>query len=105
LKERQGSGCFTMENEMISQEEIDDKVNHFIENYSGDISMNSLLASFFTEYGVLCKSHNIINTLRKMEQNNHIEVIRDPPYTKIGKVSAFFTEGKDQNVTIRRKHS
>ena len=95
----------TIENEITSQDNIYDKVNDFIENPSIDITLNNLLASFFTKYGVLCKSNDIINILKEMEQNSHIEVIRDPPYTKTGKVSTFFTEIRDQKVTIRRKHS
>jgi three-Cys-motif partner protein len=92
----------TVENEAINQDEIDKKVHNFIEKLQDETTINTLLASFFTEYGVLCKTGDITNILGVMEENRRIEVIRNPPVTKTGKASTFFSEGKGQSVTIRR---
>ena len=93
----------TVENDIINQGDIQRKLTLFLENIPTGISVNKLLAAFYTEFGVLCKSGDIKSILVNMEKENQIEVMRVPPLTTSGKPSVFFTEGKGKSVTIRRK--
>ena len=92
-----------LENEMINEDDIYNKMEIYLLNFPNGMTANKLIAFFFTEYGVLCKSGVIRKIWGKMEKNGFIEVIREPSATKTGRPSTFFTEGKNKSVTIRRK--
>ena len=93
----------TTENEIISTDDIRNKMETFLQTYTEDIRLNVLMASFFTEYGVICKSSDITDVLKTMEHSGKIQVDRIPATTlKAGKSSTFYTDGKGQSVTIRR---
>jgi hypothetical protein len=92
----------TIENEDITQDEIYAKVDSFLIEQANEVGLDVFLSSFYTKYGLLCKSSNLKDVLRLMEDNGRIVVIRTPPTSPTGKVSTFFTERKGQSVTIRR---
>jgi len=91
------------ENEMINEDEIRWKMTNFLLNFPNGMTANKLIALFFTEYGVLCRSGVIRKIWDEMEKSGFIEVAREPATTRTGRPSTFFTEGKNQSVTIRRK--
>jgi len=91
------------ENEMINEDEIRQKMSSFLLNFPNGMTANKLIALFFTEYGVLCKSGTIKKVWKDMEKCGTIEVTREPMITDKGRISRTFTEGKNQSVTIRRK--
>jgi three-Cys-motif partner protein len=96
---------YDVQNEVINKDDIIQKMSFFLTNLSCEMTADKLIAAFFTEYGVLCKSSTIRDVWRDMEQRGRIEVIRIPATTPTGKPSMFFTEDrhKRQSVTIRRK--
>jgi len=92
----------TSENEIIGIEEIYCKVEAYLQNNKENIRLNALLASFFTDCGVICKSGDLIEILRMMERSGKIQVNRYPSTTeKTGKPSTFFSERNGKSVIIR----
>ncbi|KJR99989.1 MAG: hypothetical protein VR68_07450 [Peptococcaceae bacterium BRH_c4a] len=97
-----------VQNNVVDRDDIQQKMLNFISKFSNSMTANKLIAAFFTEYGVLCKSGEIRNIWADMEKNGLIEVTRIPATTpKTGKPSKFFTEDKsnNQSVTIERSKS
>ncbi|MGE5605682.1 MAG: three-Cys-motif partner protein TcmP [Bacteroidota bacterium] len=95
---------YDVQNEVINKDDIRQKMTSFLVNFSNGITANKLIAAFFTEYGVLCKSGDIRDVWKDMEQSGEITVMRSPAITSKGIPSKFFTERhKRQSVTIRRK--
>jgi len=91
-----------VENEIINEDEIQEKMQVFLENFPQGIGADKLLACFFTEYGVICKSGLIKKTWKSMENSGIISVVRTPALTENNNLSRTFTESKKQSVTIRR---
>lgn len=92
-----------LENEFIDEKEIRGKMESILKNFPQGITADKLLASFYTAYGVLCKSGVIKNIWKAMEDNGEILVERVPAMTAGGnRLSRTFTESKNQRVTIRR---
>lgn len=91
-----------VENEIISEDEVQEKMLLFLNKFPEGIGTDRLLASFFTEYGVICKSGFIKKIWKIMENNGVISVVRDPALTDKNNPSRTFTEGKRQSVKIRR---
>jgi hypothetical protein len=80
----------------------------FILLFPNRMTADKLIAAFFTEHGVLCKSGDIRCIWSDMEKANLIKVTRIPATTsKTGKPFKFFTEdkGNNQSVTIERSRS
>lgn len=94
-----------VENEIISEDEVQEKMLLFLDKFSQGIKADRLLASFFTEYGVICKSGFVKNIWKTMESNGVISVVRVPALTDNNNPSRTFTESKKQSVTIRRVKS
>ncbi|MHB1417977.1 MAG: three-Cys-motif partner protein TcmP [Bacillota bacterium] len=91
-----------LENEVINEQEIREKMANYLKIFPNGITADKLLASFFTEYGVSCKSGTIKNMWKAMEDGNEITVERDPALTAGNRPSRTFTESKQQRVSIRR---
>lgn len=91
------------ENEVINTDEIRHKVSDFLRDFPQGMTADKLIALFFTQHGVLCKSGVIRDIWKDMEKCGTIEVTRTPATTKTGRKTTFFTEGKGQSVLIRRK--
>jgi three-Cys-motif partner protein len=87
----------------IEESDIRQKMKNFLSDLTNEMPADKLIASFFTEYGVLCKSGAIREIWKSMEKTNEIEVIRSPATTPNGKPSTFFSEDrkKGQSVKIR----
>ncbi len=67
------------------------------------VRLNSLLAMFFCENGVVCSTKDLIGILKSMETDGIIEVFRNPPLTEGGKVSTFWSDDKGRQVLIKLK--
>lgn len=91
-----------LENEFVNEKEIHEKMENFLRNFTNGITVDKLLASFFTEHGVLCKSGVIKNILKSMEDDGKITVERHPTLTPSKRPSRAFTENSNQRVTIWR---
>ena len=91
-----------VENEIINMDEIQDKMQGFLDNFPQGIGADNLLACFFTEYGVICKTGLIKKIWKTMEDSGLISVDRNPALTENNKPSRTFTESKRQSVIIRR---
>ena len=69
------------------------------------VHLHSLIADFFCEHGIVCNAKSIIEALQKMETAGKIEVVRNPPRTKHGAPSKFWSEDKGKSVIIREKEA
>lgn len=92
----------TLENDVINRSQIYEKMNTFLQKFPNGMTADKLLASFYTEYGVLCKSGILKTIWRDMESNKEINVLRNPDVTDGNRPSRTFTESKNQTVLIRR---
>ena len=95
---------FDVQNNTIDEDDIRQKMLDFLINYPNGITANKLIAAFFTEYGVVCKSGALRDILKGLENSGILEVMRFPATTPTGLPSTFFTEDriKNHSVTIRR---
>ena len=93
----------TAENDIISPEGIQQKMHDLLKSYPQGIHANKLLAEFYTEYGVLCKSGKVKSVWKTMEDSGLIEVSRVPSTTSAGRKSRFYEETKGKTVTIKRR--
>lgn len=90
-----------VENEIINKDEIQDKMQIFLYKFPQGIGADKLLACFFTEHGVICKTGLIKKIWKTMEDSELIYVDRNPALTESNKPSRTFTESKKQSVIIR----
>ena len=92
-----------VQNNVVDEDDIKRKMKCFLSNFPQGMTADKLIASFFTEYGVLCKSGIIKKLWKTMENAGEILVERMPATTeKSGRPSLTFTEIGTQSVTIRR---
>ncbi|MGI6633825.1 MAG: three-Cys-motif partner protein TcmP [Christensenellales bacterium] len=92
----------TVENELISADEIKIKLIQHLACFRNDIRLTKFLATFVNDYGLLCDFNMIHNMLDEMKRTGLIEIIRDPAFTQNGKPRTFWEEKKGQTITIRR---
>lgn len=92
---------YNVENEVTCESDISKKLLDILSDFPKGLGVNKLLANFYTEYGVLCKSGMIKKNLKEMENKNIIKVIRNPALTDGNRPSRTFTESKTQSVIIR----
>lgn len=94
-----------VQNNIIDEIEIRQKMMTFLSTFPDGITVDKFIATFYSEYGVMCKSGIIRNILKLLENEGKIEVTRIPEKTPTGKNSTFFTEDKSKghSVTIRSR--
>ena len=99
----------TAENSFISPETIDNQMRTLIQRKykSQAVSLSKLQADFFDTYGVVCSSKELssgkkVSSLKRLEKNGEIEVERMPS-ERNGTPTRFWSEQKDQKVTIKGK--
>ena len=90
---------------VVDKGAIRKKMLNLLSNFPNGMTADKLIATFFTEYGVLCKSGGVRDIWKELEKSGEIEVTRIPVTTPTEKSSIFFTEDrrKKQSVTIRRR--
>jgi three-Cys-motif partner protein len=92
----------TIENEIVTSEQIKKKLLEHISRFTGDVGITAFLATFVNDYGLLCEFRMIYTSLDEIESDGQIKIIRDPALTMNGKPRTFWEENKKQSVTIRR---
>lgn len=95
----------TVENELMSIDEIKKLLIEHLTPVTGDIGLKKLLSGFVNEYGLLCDFKMLHSILGNLQQCNIIDIIRIPATTSTGKPSTFWEEKGSQQVTIRRKQA
>lgn len=106
LKNIQNSGQLTLfqvdyNNQIIDEAKITDYVIELFSQFDSWVSLTEAQAIFFVKYGAICKSGEIAKVLKKLEENQWIEVIRNPSLTGTGKPSTFMTEGHGNTVSVK----
>lgn len=106
LKNIQNSGQLTLfqvdyNNQIIDESKIADYVIELFSQFDSWVSLTEAQAIFFVKYGAICKSGEIAKVLKKLEENQWIEVIRNPSLTGTGKPSTFMTEGHGNTVSVK----
>ena len=106
LKNIQNSGQLTLfqvdyNNQIIDESKIADYVIELFSQFDSWVSLTEAQAIFFVRYGAICKSGEIAKVLKKLEENQWIEVIRNPSLTGTGKPSTFMTEGHGNTVSVK----
>lgn len=95
----------TVENDLISKDEIAKKLKEHIMNSPNDIKLTKLLATFVNNHGLLCDFSMIHDILEEMKSSGVVDIVRDPALTQNGKPRTFWEEKKGQTITIRRVQS
>lgn len=107
MKDIQTHGQLSLFEEDINNNIIDDnelmiKLRAHLSNYKNPEHADIILAEFFMKYGAICSCKHIRDKYKILEKEKAIEVFRNPPYTNFyNKPSTFFTENRNQKVTIR----
>ena len=106
LQEIQTSGQVLLweedyDNRIFNIDDIEQKVITFFSKLSNWTSLHESLAFFFIEYGPICSTATIKNTLKKLESTGGLQILRKPATTKNGKPSKFMTEDGKQSVSVR----
>ena len=90
----------TVEDDMLTIEEIKDRVVSHLNNYF-NVGLMKFIADFYSENGVISDIGVIKETLKALENNGTLEVRRCPSNTKTGRKSCFWDEGKGKRVILR----
>jgi len=85
----------------INENAIQNNIVSLMQKFPDGITLDIFCAEFYSEYGVICPSKIIRKLLKKLESINEIEVNRYPVYTKLGKLTTFFTEDRSKNQIVR----
>lgn len=92
----------TVENELITINDVKFLVKNLLVELDSDISMTKFLAIFVNKNGLLCEFKMIYTILEELSNSGLISIIRKPSRTETGKASTFWWEERDRQVTIRR---
>ena len=93
----------TVENDVLTQDEIEQMVLNHIRQMTGGTHITVFLAEFCNEYGVVCSFKVIYEILTKLEGEGKIEIVREPALTSTGKKRTFWEEKSGQTVIVRRR--
>jgi three-Cys-motif partner protein len=91
----------TVEGDVITKDEITNKVKSFLQSIHGDIHLTEFLAKFCNEYGLISDFKTLHEILEDLERVRTIKIVRDPATNSRGK-SRFWEEKKGQTIVIRR---
>ena len=92
-----------VQQQIVDCNDICKKIRSFLLTYTDYINTDPFLASFYTEYGVICKPEAIYKELRQLEETNELEVLRVPELTSLGNKKKCFTEVRSSGQTVRIK--
>jgi len=95
----------TVENELMTVDEIKTKLKEHLSRFPSDVGITRLLATFVNDYGLLCEFKMIYTMLEELKSCGMIDIVRNPAVTKTGKPSTFWEESKDKKIVIRRHRS
>lgn len=91
----------SVEGDLITEDEIKNKVIEHLNNLPTEIRLTKLIASFVNEYGLLCEFKVIHNILQELSVEGKIEIIRTPNMTKNNKPTTFWEEKESERRTIK----
>lgn len=103
----QSSGQLSMFQEDVNNQSVDEagirkKVVEHYSQFTGWVSLNVSMAQFFMKYGPICKTKDLKDTLKDLEESGRIQVLRDPAFTGTGRPSKFMEEKTNkQKVSLR----
>lgn len=89
------------DNQAVADDDIGDKVIEHFSQYSDWISLYDALAMFFVKHGPICSTGDVKKSLKNLEGEKRLAILRNPGTKKDGKPTTFMTEGKGQTVSIR----
>lgn len=92
----------TVEGEILTEDDIEEKVRKHICEVNDDTHLTVFLAEFCNKYGVICPFKTLHKILGEIESMGDIQVIRNPSQTPSGKKSSFWDEKGNHSVVIRR---
>ena len=107
LQEIQNCGQMTLFQEDINNHGVDDddireRVNDHYSQFSELVSLNVSMAQFFMKNGPICKTKNVKDALKLLEEQGRIQVMRNPAYTRTGRSTKFMEEKRNrQEVSLR----
>jgi len=88
-------------NQILDENDIEKKVIKYFSQFTNLISLNEALAKFFVKHGPICSTSTVRKIIRKIENENYVEIIRNPATTDKGKPSTFMNEGKGKTISLR----
>ena len=93
----------TIDNDLVTVEQIREKVEELISQQTDEISITKFLASFVNDYGLICDFKMIIDSLCKMQTESRIRIRRIPEFSEIlHKPTRFWEESSGKKVLILR---
>ena len=90
-----------IDNSIVDETEIENKVINHLSKINGYTRLNELLADFYSIYGVICKVKTVKNIYKNLEKVGKIIVKRTPAFTNNGKPSTSFTDEKGKITELR----
>ena len=93
----------TVENELMTINEIEGLLVRYISEVDENIGLKKLLAGFVNKHGLLCEFSVLHSILDGLRRKGAIDILRSPAITPTGKSSTFWEEKKNRQITIRRK--
>lgn len=92
----------TVENDLMTIDEIKKLLLSHLSNVGNDIGLKKLLAGFLNNHGLLCDFKMLHGSLEEFKKRGVIDIVRTPATTPSGKPSTFWEEKGKQRITIRR---
>ena len=82
----------TAENDILTQEEIEQMVLKHIQHMPGETHITVFLAEFCNEYGIICPFKMIYEILTKFDRMGVIDIVRNPALKSTGEKRTFWEE-------------
>ena len=106
LREIQSGGQLSLfeenyDNQIVDNTDISNKVSAYFSRYRTNTSLHEALAGFFMEYGPICSTSTVKNTLTGFELSGQIIITRVPCTTEAGKKTTFMSEDKNRKVYVK----
>lgn len=90
-----------VENEMINEEDIRQKVVDFLSKNDTFQRMNPFMADLYSTYGVICPTKILKSIFKALEKSGKLVVKRIPATTEKGRPSTFFADEKNKVTELR----
>ena len=65
------------------------------------VHLTTFMVKFFCKYGFKTYTTEIYEILQRLEKQNRLWIIRNPKFTKTGKLSIFKEEGQDKKIFLK----
>lgn len=84
----------------ITEQLILDYVQSCLQEMNNDMHIDDFLVDMYQQFGPFCKTGQARQTIKRLEKQGKLRIIRDPAFTKTGKRSQFMDEKKRSVVII-----